>query len=785
MLLSIWILYAVFSTLNIANASEYHHNPRIILTPKDMTFRRHSRNGTHDRTEIVQGPHNDSIYVGGHGTLSYIDFQNPSQSKEVTLFENECKDQNSTDSCEHDITILHTFKGRTDIFVCGTNGILPVCCYMKQSEFGTCSSFPAEGIAPFSVKEKAPSLYIEEELFTTANLDARGDGVGIRRHFGTNGKLSAPASKTEQRFVAMEISGPRADPLQDRIYAFLAQRNRDKHPDADRWVSQVVQVCKVDRGGTKNILERLWTSLLSARLYCGIHFSKILDVDVLHAANWRDSKVYALFTNVWGMRAVCVYTLGTIDDVFMNSKFKNSGGPSPNSRNRTCVENSQTLPREVLRQRKDYQELKDWIRPVNDKSPFMVSHRHYRHIRADTVIGRGGVQHTVLFLSLDSGKVHKVLEQAGPTFVIAELQPFGNRTHIQNMLLQSSTKKMYVSSSTEVVELDLHSCMEYGQRCEECVQARDPYCGWDGTKCTAASSDTVQDVEHGNYTVCEEAGKTDKYVAPRKVDNLPPSARYVLQCPTLSGHAQYSWHHHGKTTECTRAEGQCLLLIENMSPAMEGTYSCVSSERGYERTLVEYELRIESIATTSNQDPVLQPATYNVNLMSSRKELDLHSCMKYGQRCEDCVQARDLNCTWDGTICTAASSDTVQDVEHGNYMVCEETGKTERSISSRKFYNVPPLAKHVLLCPTVSGHANYSWHHHGRTTACLQAEGQCLLLIENMSPAMVGNYSCVSSEGGYVRTLVEYELLMESRAPGLDSSLLASVVVLICLILLH
>ncbi|KAJ8343452.1 hypothetical protein SKAU_G00307810 [Synaphobranchus kaupii] len=599
-MLRIWTLYAVLSTLNAENALEYHHNPRIILTEKDMPFRRHSRNGTHARSELVQGQHNDSIYVGGHRMLSYVDFQTPSQSKEVSMFENKCRDQEPTDSCEYDITILHKISGGKEVFVCGTNGILPVCCHVPQSQLGSCGSFSAEGIAPFSVEEKAPSLYIEDELYTTANLYIRGDGVGIHRHYGTKGKISSRANKTEQRVVAMAISGPRADPVQDRIYTFFVERNLDRHPEAAHWVSQVMQVCKADRGGTKNILDRHWTSLLTARLYCGIpekalHFNRLLDVDVLHAANWTDSKVYALFTTGWGMRAVCIYTMGAIDHVFMTSRFKHKAEPAP-IQPRMCVENSKNLPPEVLRQMKDYQEMKDLIRPVNASSPFMVSYRHYRHIRVDTVMGRDHVRHTVLFLSLESGKVHKVLEQAGPTFIIAELQPFRSRTHIQNMLLQTSTKKMYVSSSSEVVELDLRSCVKYGQRCEDCVQARDPYCGWDGTKCTAASRDTVQDVKHGNYMVCEEEGRTDKYVASRHVHSLPPTAKYVLQCPIVSGHAHYSWHHPGGQTDCLLAEGLCLMLIEKMAPELEGNYSCVFSEGGYQRTLVQYELQTESRA---------------------------------------------------------------------------------------------------------------------------------------------------------------------------------------------
>lgn len=79
------------------------------------------------------------------------------------------------------------------------------------------------------------------------------------------------------------------------------------------------------------------------------------------------------------------------------------------------------------------------------------------------------------------------------------------------------------------------------------------------------------------------------------------SSKYFLNCPTFSSHAEYSWRHHGNTTATpcisTESENQCFLLIESMGPEQQGTYSCVSEERGYHRTLVQYQLQLDSGAT--------------------------------------------------------------------------------------------------------------------------------------------------------------------------------------------
>lgn len=45
-------------------------------------------------------------------------------------------------------------------------------------------------------------------------------------------------------------------------------------------------------------------------------------------------------------------------------------------------------------------------------------------------------------------------------------------------------RKLYVQTKSELVQLDVSSCSHYGDKCEDCVLARDPYCGWNGTHCT-------------------------------------------------------------------------------------------------------------------------------------------------------------------------------------------------------------------------------------------------------------------------------------------------------------
>ncbi|KAM6979599.1 semaphorin-7A [Aplochiton taeniatus] len=311
----------------------------------------------------------------------------------------------------------------------------------------------------------------------------------------------------------------------------------------------------------------MWTSQLSAQLSCRApnsqqHFNNLQGVTTLQAEKWQDHLVYALFSNGCGMSAVCVYKMGDIDHIFTTSSFKGYKHENSNERPGMCVDDSKKLTRENLMLAQKLFVMKDSVRPLG-QSAVLVSHHHYTHIHVDRVRD----QHTVLFLSLYNGAIHKVLETNSEAFLIAEYQPFSHGERILNMMLNSATRKLYVSSRRAVAQVDLERCQLYGDLCQDCILARDPYCGWNGTHCIPATT-------------------------------VPLSSKYYLRCPTKSNHAEYSWHHPGRTnsTPCVHKESQCLLLIESMSPEQEGTYSCVSEERGYRRTLAQYQLQVGSEA---------------------------------------------------------------------------------------------------------------------------------------------------------------------------------------------
>lgn len=94
------------------------------------------------------------------------------------------------------------------------------------------------------------------------------------------------------------------------------------------------------------------------------------------------------------------------------------------------------------------------------------------------------------------------------------------------------------------------------------------------------------------------------------------------------------------------------------------------------------------------------------------------------------------------------------------------THKDENTVT----VTVPYNSKYFLKCPVSSNHAKYSWRYGDSFQPCRTKGAECLHLIDNMSAAQQGRYTCESEELGLTKTLVQYQVLLESRAAGQFSS---------------
>ncbi|XP_039992333.1 semaphorin-7A-like [Xiphias gladius] len=612
LLLLTWCL--LFPCLGSSTAANKRHLPRMIFTEKETAVKRLPSPGHHTPLQILLNGQPDTVTAAGQTHLYSYNFQDHRKTPvERKVLWKECIDSTPRKDCSYNITVFHKREEANQAFVCGTNGRETLCCDVNLSELSPkCMPSAKMGhikrsIGTFIIKKGEPSALVESAESADLYITYSGSqaNIGIYR-FGKD-RVRPVHHNKEQHYVGLMLSR-RPNSLEDKVYAFYKEKNRDTSLQSDTWLPFVTQVCMADVGGPKNNLQFSWTSQMNARLFCGDpdngqYFSELVDVATVHADQWQDARVYALFRNEWGMSAVCVYTIEDIDHIFSTSPFKGSSTANHKKRSRMCVSDSTKIPPETLRMIEKTSEMEQWVQPVNKSGPLLFNHHNYTHIYVHTSQDKRNHPFTVLFLSTKNGGLHKVIQTKSQIFVIAEYQPIFHQAHIFSIILHPSSRKLYVESRSELIQLDVANCAKYGDSCEECVLARDPYCGWNGTHCTAETHGTLQDVVTGNHTICSvHPEKAFRYshdtLADENVDRitLPSRSRYFLQCPVSSHHAQYTWRHLESSIPCRSKDQECLLLIDSIGPEQVGDYRCVSEELGYSKVLAQYQLQLESRA---------------------------------------------------------------------------------------------------------------------------------------------------------------------------------------------
>lgn len=607
-------------------------NPRVLT--KDITsvalryqvHQNHSAFFFHEET--------GEMYVGGTDFVLKLDVDDYHIIEKFplkTTGQQQCKEG----PCENVITVIEKFQD--SLFVCGTNGQKPQCWKLFSSvnnqSHEIMESYEGKGISPFVYTQNSLSLTVEGDLYSAAPLEPDGSSLQFRRKVGSRTNVWMYDNwVAEPTFISASWVRQKEDPDNEKIYVFFREKNSDHNPEADPWISRVARVCKVDEGGSKRFFQNMWTSFLKARLVCGfpeesLYFNRLQDIYVVEDEDWHNTRVYALFTSSWNSTAVCIYSVGMIEEIFENSTFKGYDKDIPKPRPGTCVKNSKSLPLATVNVVKDHPEMTNWVHSIHYTAPFYVSSNNYTKIAVDRVQAADQSTYNVLLLSTDSGKIHKVLEAGTEPFIISETQLSSHST-MQSMKLDSKKKKLVVGFSEKISTVDLQRCQEYNNSCADCVLARDPYCAWTDSGCNPSVAGGIQNIMDGEISVCPKERKQEhrtkrETVSPSTVDlstthSVPLGVPFYLSCPIDSYHAVYTWEHRDQNSPCLQMNSNCLHLIPAMAQEHYGDYRCISIEKNYKKVVKHYQLTEQKIPQTivetfnfkiKNDAPAVMPQT--------------------------------------------------------------------------------------------------------------------------------------------------------------------------------
>ncbi|KAI2648280.1 Semaphorin-7A [Labeo rohita] len=538
------------------------YNPRLTLRQDDAPFL-YKRNYSH--TVLFHQEGSKNLFVGGINNVLHFDnfTLNPRCGK---------------GSCDNVVTVIEKFDDYT--LVCGTNENQPKCWKLME----------------ICMRQLLYTM-MEPSCSFAENMDSE----------------PVCGCMTKPTFISSFLAKRNNDPLNEKIYVLFREKNSDMSPEADPWISRVARVCKVDEGGPKQLLQNIWTSFLKARLVCGIpseslYFNRLQDIFIQHADDWRNSRVYALFSSSWNSTAVCIYSLADLDVVFEHSSFKGYSGAIPTPRPGTCVKKSNSIPISTLQIIKDHPEMRDWIHPIQKDTPFFTSNKNFTKIAVDRVQASDDNMHNVLLLATDNGAILKILEDGSKAFIISETHLHNGSAPVHSMKLDSEKRKLFVGYPGQISMLDLQRCQNYNASCEECVLSRDPYCAWTEQGCTSQTRGGIQNIADGLTEVCHQkpGGRFRREVqevqtVPLRIQlSVPTGVPFYLSCPVDSHHADYKWEHKQKSIPCQKTPSECLLLIPAMTDDMYGSYKCTSNELDYARTVKEYNLFNNNFRSDSN-----------------------------------------------------------------------------------------------------------------------------------------------------------------------------------------
>uniref|UniRef100_U3IUK9 Semaphorin 7A (JohnMiltonHagen blood group) n=1 Tax=Anas platyrhynchos platyrhynchos TaxID=8840 RepID=U3IUK9_ANAPP len=423
--------------LGVRAAGRSKVNPRIITAPQGAREYAFPRS---EKYPVFYHEENTSaIYVGGEGRLYYHDFATSENYVEDFPVENggQCLKPGSPEDNKNFITLVA--KHGDGMLVCGTGACAPTCWNLTQRQKG--SPQDGRGLAPFTPDANSLVVVDYPDIYSTIKKSQQNGKIPRFRRVRGGGELYTSDTVMQNPQFVKATTLKHEESHQDKIYYFFREDNPDKSLEAPRNISRVAQLCKEDKGGTSSLSASKWTTFLKASLICVDpatkgNFNWLQDVFFVPASNWRESKVYGLFTNTWGSSAVCVYSFGDIDDVFRTSKLKGYNGPNPEIKPGQCVSSGQHTPSETFKIADSHPEVEDRVEPLApSRSPLFHNKHRYQKIGVHKVSVREGQQYTVLYLATDKGSIHKVVELPEGVQNIMEIQVFSRKEPIQSMIL--------------------------------------------------------------------------------------------------------------------------------------------------------------------------------------------------------------------------------------------------------------------------------------------------------------------------------------------------------------
>lgn len=360
-------------------------------------------------------------------------------------------------------------------------------------------------------------------------------------------------------------------------------------------ISRVARICKSDMGGSRNILEKEWTTFTKARLNCSLngedYFDDLQDIkkegDRYFATFWR-SHGYANGT------AVCIYQEADINDAFEGSFKEYEDGdwsevpdnrvPSP--RPGACSNDSRRLPSDTQYFIKSHPLMMDVVQQQTAKPLYHANNVFYSKLVVHKVFSHSNNMYYLLFM-VTGNTIHKLVIRGDISSANSKMVAKWKISDKPNFEIRSivySNGYLYITTDEEVLQINTELCDQY-YTCTDCVQ--DPQCGWNqlSQKCENFRTGLFQDVFAHPMDVCKTTGSC--YDGPQSIAVKVPGDPLHLVCESRFCIPQdpIVWYYKGRSSErmITIDDRKYILsernglIVMSANQTDEGQYICVSN----------------------------------------------------------------------------------------------------------------------------------------------------------------------------------------------------------------
>ena len=441
--------------------------------------------------------------------------------------------------CRNYVKVLVSHNDQ--IFACGTHAFSPKCAWRDIQEISKDTRL-VDGRAkcPYSPLDNSTAMMTKDGsyFFASASIDFQSSDNAIYRMKGHNVNLEPLRTvQYDSKWLASADFVAQFE-TDDFMYFLLREAATEVINCGKAIYSRIARVCKNDKGGS-SVLKGQWTTFLKARMNCSVpgdypfYYNEIQDAVYLR----NEGMVYATFTtgqNSIPGGAVCNFNLTAVETAFAGDFKHQSSAAATWSAARADhahFDCKRPATNDDLLASQKYQLMDRAVQAVLPAPVFTEDLVRFGRIAVDVV----NIKHQdnqpvhIIFVATDDGTIKKLSynPHTGQTCLVELLHPFpaASNVVVRKMKFNSNTASIYLATDEGIVKLPVQRCSRF-LTAQDCLNAMDPYCGWNKAK-----------------RECE--------TSPNNNPRVPGWQQNVISCPITSSPVDGGWSRWSGWEECS------------------------------------------------------------------------------------------------------------------------------------------------------------------------------------------------------------------------------------------